>query len=119
MNWYLTKIVFQIICGEGDHTAQFDEQLRLIVATDEETAFTKAIAIGNEEQETFYNQKQQLVQWKFVNVAELYRLTRLIDGAEVYSTIREADDEDAYINFVHHKAQAIQEKYTHQLLNLI
>jgi len=30
MNWYLAKMVFRIICGEGNHTAQFDEQLRLI-----------------------------------------------------------------------------------------
>ena len=38
MNWYLTKIVYQIICGEGNHTAQFDEQLRLIAADDEQRA---------------------------------------------------------------------------------
>jgi len=27
MNWYLAKLVFRIICGDGDHTPQFDEQL--------------------------------------------------------------------------------------------
>ena len=32
MNWYLAKIVYRIICGQGNHTAQFDEQLRLIQA---------------------------------------------------------------------------------------
>ena len=30
MNWYLAKIVYRIICGDGNHTAQFDEQLRLV-----------------------------------------------------------------------------------------
>ena len=30
MNWYLSKIIFRIICGEGRHTPQFDEHLRLI-----------------------------------------------------------------------------------------
>ena len=30
MKWYLAKIVYRIICGEGNHTPQFDEQLRLI-----------------------------------------------------------------------------------------
>ncbi|MEP7129294.1 MAG: DUF4288 domain-containing protein, partial [Chitinophagales bacterium] len=29
MNWYLAKIVFRIICGDGLHQPQFDEQLRL------------------------------------------------------------------------------------------
>ena len=46
MNWYLTKLVFRIICGEGHHTPQFDEQLRLVSATDECEAFEKAMAIG-------------------------------------------------------------------------
>jgi hypothetical protein len=27
MKWYLAKMVFRIICGEGEHTPQFDEQL--------------------------------------------------------------------------------------------
>ena len=45
MNWYMAKIVFRIICGEGHHTPQFDEQLRLIGATNEEEAFEKAKAI--------------------------------------------------------------------------
>ena len=47
MNWYLSKIIFRIVCGEGQHTPQFDEQLRLIAASDEQEAFQKALAIGN------------------------------------------------------------------------
>ena len=43
MKWYLAKIVFQIICGDGKHTAQFDEQLRLIAAADEDEAFGKTL----------------------------------------------------------------------------
>ena len=35
MKWYLAKIIYRIICGEGIHTPQFDEQLRLIHAEDE------------------------------------------------------------------------------------
>jgi hypothetical protein len=46
MNWYLAKIVYRIICGDGDHTAQFDEQLRLIYAANKEDAFYKAQHIG-------------------------------------------------------------------------
>ena len=46
MNWYVAKIVFRIISGEGNHNAQFDEQLRLISAEDERQAFEKATVLG-------------------------------------------------------------------------
>ena len=89
MNWYLAKIVFQINCGNGLHTGQFDEQLRLIAAENKEDAFQKAQSIGKQEEEIFINQKQQLVQWKFINVSALYKFTEMIDGAELFSRIEE------------------------------
>ncbi len=107
MKWYLAKIVFQIVCGEGSHTPQFDEQLRLISANDNEAAFYKAQTIGEQEQESFYNQQQKLVQWKFINVPELYCLSGQIDGAEMYSRIREVYQADNYINEVHEKAERV------------
>ena len=119
MKWYLAKIVFRIICGDGNHTAQFDEQLRLIAADSEHDAFEKAIAIGKNEEDCFYNLKRQLVHWQFVNISELYLLNELNDAAEIYSRINEVDDADAYVTFVHRKAESIQRKHTHQLLNLI
>jgi hypothetical protein len=119
MKWYLAKLVYRIVCGQGDHTAQFDEQLRLISATDENHAFEKAYSVGIDEGDTFYNDKKQLVQWQFVNVSELYHLTELIDGAELYSRINEVDDADAYINFVNRKAESILQKQSHRLLHLI
>lgn len=119
MKWYLSKIVFRILCGDGNHTAQFDEQLRLIAANDETEAYEKAMAIGAREEETFYNQKQQLVRWQFVNIAELYRLSELIDGAELCSRINEVDDPEDYIHFINRRAESIRDKTTHQLLQLI
>ena len=119
MKWYLAKIVFQIICGDGDHAAQFDEQLRLIAAGNEVEAFEKAGAIGVNEQESFYSLKQKLVRWQFVNVSELYCLNELTDGAQLYSRINEVDDAGAYTTFVHLRAESIQRKQAHQLLKLI
>lgn len=119
MNWYLAKIVFRILCGDGNHTAQFDEQLRLVAAPTEEAAFQKAQAIGNNEEDCFLNNKRQTVCWQFINVAELYKLSELIDGAELYSTIRESDHPDHFTDNVNKKARHIQEKTTHQLLQLI
>lgn len=119
MNWYLSKIIFRIICGQGEHTAQFDEQLRLIAAKDEDEAFQKAMAIGQREQDGFYNHEQQLVQWKFINVAELYRLSGLLDGAEMYSRIQETDDAEAYIDLANRRADHIRISSTHKILKLL
>jgi hypothetical protein len=118
MNWFLAKIIFRIVCGNGEHTPQFDKQLRLIQADDETKAFEKASLIGEKEQVSFLNQHEQLVQWKFINVSELYKLSALIDGAELYSRVQEVDNADQYIGLVNKKATHIQEKITHQLLQL-
>ena len=104
MNWYLTKLVYQIICGDGAHTPQFDEQLRLIQAYDELEAFYKAQRIGEHEQETFLNSKEKLVQWKFIDVCEVHKLGGLIDGAEIYSRIKEEENGAIYKNVVKLKA---------------
>jgi Domain of unknown function (DUF4288) len=119
MQWYLSKIIFRIICGEGNHTPQFDEQLRLVAAHDEEEAFQKAFALGEKEQDRFYNQERQLVQWKFINVAELYRFSGLLDGAEMYSRIQETDDPEGYIDLTNRRADHIRISGTHKMLQLL
>lgn len=118
MNWYLAKIVYRITCGDGHHTGQFDEQLRLVTGENKEDAFQKAQFIGKQEEEFFLDQKQQLVQWQFINVCELYKLSELIDGAELYSRIEERDDANEYIHTVHKKAEHIQFSNTLEILEL-
>lgn len=118
MNWYLSKMVFRIICGDGNHTAQFDEQLRLIAAKSKEEAFHKAQTLGAKEEEIFFNQEQQLVQWKFISISELYQLNALIDGAEIYSRIDEKDNAETYLQIIHKKAEQIRFGNSHELLNL-
>jgi len=118
MNWYLAKIVFRIVCGNGDHTAQFDEQLRLISAADKKEAFNKAQTAGKKGEDTFFNKNEQLVQWQFINVSELYQLSGLIDGAELYSRIEERENADQYIEVVNQKAENIIFSSSHRLLEL-
>lgn len=112
MNWYLVKIIYQIICGEGKHTPQFDEQVRLIATSSPEQAIEKGRCIGLQEEDVFYNKKQQLVQWKFVNITEVYALTEVMDGAEVYSQTKEIDDAEGYRSFVHHKAGMLHKSFS-------
>jgi hypothetical protein len=82
MSWYLTKIVYRIICGQGNHTAQFDEQLRLIQAESSQEAFEKSTVLGQKEEDNFFNEDQKLVQWKF-KCRRTLKLSGLLDGAEL------------------------------------
>ncbi len=102
MNWYLSKLVFRIICGDGIHTSQFDEQLRLIKAEDELHAFQKARCIG--ERECMAASHTNNVQWKFIDVSELHLLSDFIDGAEIYSKITEEEDSAKYIRTTQKRA---------------
>jgi hypothetical protein len=118
MNWYLAKIVYRIVCGNGNHTAQFDEQLRIVNAENKEQAFLKAHTIGKNEEERFYNNSREMVCWHFINVSELYRVGEMIDGAELYSRIEERDDGENYIDMVNKKAAGILQGGSHQILQL-
>ncbi len=108
MNWFLAKIVYRIICGDGNHTPQFDEQLRPITAENEKDALEKACSIGRQEEDCFYNNEEKLVHWKFINISELYKIAELIDGAELYSRIEEKENGDLYTELVHKRAAHLQ-----------
>ena len=80
----------------------------------EESALEKAAAVGRQEEEVFYNERKQLVQWKFTGVTELHILEGLTDGAEVYSQIKETGDPEAYSSFIRYKGELLQEKHSLQ-----
>ncbi|HVV55882.1 MAG TPA: DUF4288 domain-containing protein [Mucilaginibacter sp.] len=104
MNWYIAKIVFRIISGDGSHHAQFDEQLRLISAIDECQAFEKATQIGRAGQDSFMNSRSEQVRWEFIDVAEIGQIGELTDGAELYYQIHEAPNAELYEAWAHHKS---------------
>jgi len=107
MNWYIAKIVFGIT-AENKDTKQFDEQLRLIEAETQEEAFLKSRMIGLSEEDSFVNDKNNLVKWEFINVSELVPIKKLEDGVEVYSRIHEMEEAKSYVNFIHQKAMALR-----------
>jgi hypothetical protein len=119
MEWYLAKLVYRIICGAGEHKAQFDEQLRLIYAEDELHAFNKAQLTGEKEQDSFLNDADHPVHWKFINVTELHKLEEFTDGAEVYVRIYEDDNGDNYQHTVNVKARYLSERCTEQFIQSI
>lgn len=89
MNWYIAKLVYQVIYGDGFYKAQFSEQLRLIEATDEVHAFTKAQLMGHKKENILYKETEALIQWKFIDVCELILINEMADGAEILSQINE------------------------------
>jgi hypothetical protein len=110
MNWYLAKLVFRIISGEGNHQPQFDEQLRLISADSWQQAIEKAEVLGEQGQESFLNQQRQPVRWKFINIAELSALGKITDGLELHYRIAEPGDAEQYIESVNRKASQLTNK---------
>jgi hypothetical protein len=118
MKWYLAKLVYRIICGEGRYTPQFDEQLRLVYAEDDLHAFQKARTTGHLEEDNFLNNVQKPVHWKFIDVSELHLLTELIDGAELYSRIREEEEAESYIKVTKQRANSILENSMHKCIPL-
>ena len=109
MKWYLAKIVYRIICGDGNHTPQFDEQLRLVQAEDYMHAFQKARIMGETEEDNFLNNNQKPVHWKFIDVSELHPLDNLVDGVELYSKICEEENAAQYISSINHRAKYLHE----------
>jgi len=110
MNWYITKIIFGICLDEHKKITQFDEQLRLIAARDENEAFLKARMIGVREEELFLTDEQRTVKWEFIDVCELKLLEEFKDGMEIYSSVHEREESNRYIYYIQQKAAAIEDK---------
>lgn len=104
MNWYLAKMVYQIISGSGNHTPQFDEQLRLIRADEYAWAREKASIVGRLLEQHLQNTKNEKAIWRFVEVTELIQLPSLEDGDEIYSTTQEPNDVNEYLASISAKA---------------
>ena len=115
MNWFITKIVYQVSSENTAHKPQFDEQLRLVEALNTEEAFLKARAIGLREEDCFLNDKQNQVRWEFINVSDVRPLHELADGQEIYSSICEVDNAKEYIRCVHEKAIYIRKTVNRKL----
>ena len=107
MNWYVAKIIFRI-CNEGSQKLQFDEHIRIIKAENFDEAFLKARILGISEEDAFMNTRNKPVKWEFINVAELYPISELKDGSEIYSTITEKEEASNYIHTVHQRAIFMQ-----------
>jgi len=111
MKWYVAKLIFRITCGDGNHLPQFDEQLRLISAKNDQEALSKARKIISQEQNALENSDDKAFRWNFINMTELYQLDELKDGSEIYCNIMEVNDADQYIEMSNQKALLIEQNH--------
>lgn len=107
MKWFIGKLVFSVTTGNGNHTPQFDEQLRLIEAQDLNQAFIKARLIGGREEQAFMTEDLNAVRWQFIDVSDLKELSEFSDGMELYSRIHETENAETHITFIQHCAERI------------
>jgi hypothetical protein len=116
MKYFLAKIVHQIVNG-SDANTQFDEQLRLVCASDAVNAIEKAKRLGMAEEEIFFNEDRKPVQWKFIGVSELYEVNEENEGTEVWSRITEQDHAEAFIETIRRKSEALRLRYHPDLIS--
>ena len=108
MNWYIAKLVYQIMIDNGEYAPQFEEQLRLIQGADQQDALQKASALGDQEESLFYNYRDEPVYWKFIDVAELRPIRELNDGLQLDSHIRQPEYAENYLALMLSKAESIR-----------
>lgn len=119
MEWFLAKLVYRFQALPDTDITQFDEQLRLIHAEDELHAFHKAQQIGQQEQQSGDALSAHNICWHFIDVTELYKLNKMMDGAEVLSHLLETTDAKRYQRDVRLKAGYLLANCTDQFLQAL
>lgn len=110
MKRYLAKLVFNVTVENSNNTSEFDEQIRIVEAHNSEGAFYKARNVGRKEEESFFDNNNNLVNWSFIDVADIYPLDDIKDGEQIYSTTHKTKDNVSFINYVRQKSMEIQAK---------
>lgn len=107
MNWYLTTLVFHITNGEQRHTAEFDEQLRLVSAQSASQALQKARLLGQAEEQSA--QSGANVSWRFIDVKHIAPVGEWHDGMEFTSQVKESYSAEHYIYVVKDMARRMEQ----------
>jgi hypothetical protein len=88
--WFAAKLLFESTVPDEDGRLLQEESIRLIQASDEADARSRACQLGNSEQHQYPNHLGETVAWQFVSVLEIQDLCEesLSDGMEVFSTLK-------------------------------
>jgi hypothetical protein len=110
MKTFIAKLIFNININQDIDSSQFDEQIRIIKADSVHEAYHKAKSIGLKEAEAFVNPKMQIIEWKFINVSDIYDMDSYEEGEQLYSQTIFENDCQNYIQFLLEKSKKFQEK---------
>lgn len=89
MKSFTAQIIYRIEC-EGMPTDQYEEQWRLIYASDQLHALTVAKETGKNEETTFIDRHGRTICWRMLAVKDLQPV-ELNNGSLLFSTVREAE----------------------------
>ncbi|HEY8399107.1 MAG TPA: DUF4288 domain-containing protein [Flavihumibacter sp.] len=118
MSYYLAKLCYEIICGDGAHTPQFEEQIRLLESENCRQAIEAAYEIGQNEAHVLQQDGCLRVEWKFLGVTELLTLHPMAHGAELYQAHREIAYPEGYRNYVKDRSIQLQRNPEHASYSL-
>lgn len=94
LRWYAAVLVLQseVLAPTSDEPL-VDHQIRVILASDPNTAYERALFLGRAEEHTYTNAYGQTVVWKFIGLHDLCELETagISDTAEVYSFLTRSD----------------------------
>ncbi|GGH02114.1 MULTISPECIES: DUF4288 domain-containing protein [Pedobacter] len=107
MKWFAVNCIYQVICGEGKHTPQFNEQTRLIQADGTMQALEKAKLNAVHFNQPFNNCVGDKVVWKFIGIGGISEVEEPADGVEVSSRIVEPKSVDHYLEKLEHRNQSL------------
>lgn len=96
---YIAQLYFKIDI-ENQKMAQFDCQLRLVKAENEEEAYFIAKEIGLKEENHFINEHGKLVKWNFAGITQINELKTEESGSQLFSTTIETDLKDSFHQYI-------------------
>jgi hypothetical protein len=116
MEWYLAKLVYRFQPKTANGAVHFEEQVRLVEAEDELHAFHKAQQIGTQEEFHLEVESAGDIHWHFIDVTELLKLHRMMDGAEILSQSYKTTEPELYQKKIRLKAGYLLSDCTEQFL---
>jgi len=98
--WFAAKLLLESTGGDEGGRVLQEESIRLIQATNESDALSKATDLGRAEQRQYPNEQGEIVAWHFVSFIEIQDLCEdnVFDGLEVFSVLKWSVPAPAEVN---------------------
>jgi hypothetical protein len=89
MRTFVAQVIYRIEC-EGMPIDQYEEQWRLVYATDERNALEEARKMSKDEESTIIDRHGRTVCWRLLAVKDIQPVD-LVNGGLLFSMVREVE----------------------------